>query len=126
MVVDLPIRVQGLDDNGCVAVYSSVSGFFRFIAVDGDTAYCQEPIEKKAALWVGNVFKADDKRMKLTLVRLGQTPGKKPFLEVHNPTDEAIRTVIISPPNTPLFGGFRRDVEVPAGDSIRIGDLEKE
>ena len=126
MVVDLPIRVQGLDDNGCVAVYSSVSGFFRFIAVDGDTAYCQEPIEKKAALWVGNVFKADDRRMKLALVRLGQDPGKKPFLEVHNPTDEAIRTVISSPPNTPLFGGFRRDVEVPAGDSIRIGDLEKE
>ena len=66
---------------------------------------------------------AGDKRLKLTLVHLGQATGKKPFLEVHNPTDAPIRPLITSPPPTPTFGGFRRPVEVPAGDSIRLTDL---
>ena len=66
------------------------------------------------------VFVAQDERVKLTLVRLGQAPGKKPFLEVHNPTDEPITAEVHSPAHAPLFGGFRQTVEIPAGDSIRI------
>jgi len=124
MICDLPIRVRGVEDNGCAAVWSSRSRFFRFIAVADGAAWLQEPIERKATLWIGNVFAADDPRLKLTLVRLGQAPGKKPFLEVHNPTDEPIRTAIASPPHAPLFGGLRRTVEIPPGDSIRVTDLE--
>jgi len=124
MICDLPIRVQGLEDNGCAAVYSSRSKFFRFIAVADSTAYLQERIDEGATLWIGNVFAAQDKRLKLTLVRLGQAPGKEPFLEVHNPTDEAIKTVVYSPAHAPIFGGFRRTVEVPAGDSIRLAGLK--
>ena len=74
-------------------------------------------------MWVGNVFAAQDKRLRLTLVRLGQAPGKKPFLEVHNPTDAPIRTVVSSPPHAPVFGGFRREVTVPSGSSIRLTAL---
>lgn len=124
MICDLAIRVRGLADNGCAAVFSSRNPFFRFIAVAGETAYLQEPTEKRAALWIGNVFTAADPRVKLTLVQLGQAPGKAPFLEVHNPAAEAIRTVISSPPHTPLFGGFRREVAVPAGSSIRLTGLK--
>ena len=125
MICDLPIRVRGIQDNGCAAVWSSRSRFFRFIAVADGAAWLQEPIDKKATLWIGNVFAAGDPRLKLTLVRLGQAPGRKPFLEIHNPTDEAIRTAITSPPHAPLFGGFRHPIEVPAGSSIRLTDLPK-
>ena len=123
MICDLPIRVRGVQDNGCAAVHSSRNPFLRFIAVADGTAWLQEPIERATTLWIGNVFVAGDKRLKLTLVHLGQAPGKKPFLEVHNPTNAPIRTTIASPPHTPTFGGFRRQVEVPAGDSIRVADL---
>jgi hypothetical protein len=123
MACDLPLRVRGLDDNGCAAVHSSRNGYHRFVGVADGTAWFQEPTEQQAALWIGNVFRADDKRLKLTLVHHGQAPGKPPFLEVHNPTDEAIRTTITSPPRTPLFGGFRRNVEVAPGSSIRLADL---
>lgn len=132
MICDLPIRVRGIEDNGCAAVYRLVSrggdapptGFHRFIAVADGTAWLQEPTEQAATLWVGNAFVASDKRLKLTLVVHGQAPGKKPFLEVHNPTDEAIKAVISSPPHCPLFGGLRREVEVPPGSSVRLLDLK--
>ena len=130
LICDLPIRVRGIQDNGCAAVYSSRNKFHRFVAVaDGapgagdGSAWLQEPIEKAATLWIGNVFLASDKRLELTLVALGQAPGKKPFLEIHNPTDEAIKAVITSPPHCPDFGGFRREAEVPPGSSIRLSDL---
>jgi len=125
MICDLPLRVRGIQDNGCAAVYSKAASFFRFIAVADGVAYCQEPIEKTTTLWIGNVFVAADQRVKLTLVRHGQAPGKLAFLEVHNPTREPIRTAIQSPAHAPIFGGFRRSVMVPAGDSVRLGDLER-
>ncbi len=120
MICDLPIRVRGIEDNGCAAVFSSRNNFHRFIAVSDGTAWFQEPTERAATLWVGNVFLASDKRLKLTLVVHGQAPGKKPFLEVHNPTNEAIKAVITSPPHCPLFGGFRQEADVPPGTSVRL------
>lgn len=124
MICDLPIRVRGIEDNGCAAVLSSRNGFHRFIAVSDGAAWLQEPTEKAATLWIGNVFVASDKQLKLTLVVHGQAPGKKPFLEVHNPTDDGVKAIVTSPPHCPLFGGLRREVEVPAGGSLRVWDLE--
>ncbi|MBL7222760.1 MAG: hypothetical protein ISS72_02805, partial [Candidatus Brocadiae bacterium] len=123
MICDLPIRVRGVEDNGCAAVYTSRGKFFRFVAVANGAAQFQQSIERPVTMWVGNVFAAQDKRLRLTLVRLGQAPGKKPFLEVHNPTDAPIRTVVSSPPHAPVFGGFRREVTVPSGSSIRLTAL---
>jgi hypothetical protein len=124
MICDLPIRVRGIEDNGCAAVCSSRNSFHRFIAVSDGTAWLQESMEKPVTLWIGNVFFASDKRLKLTLIVHGQAPGKPPFLEVHNPTGGAIRATVTSPPHTPLFGGFRREVEVPPGAGLRINDLK--
>ena len=123
LICDLPIRVRGIADNGCAAVYASANPFHRFIAVADGTAWLQEPIEKRTTLWIGNVFAADRPELDLTLVALGQAAGREPFLEIHNPTDQPIRAAITSPPHCPLFGGFRREVDVPPGDSIRITGL---
>jgi len=123
--IDLPIRVAGLDDNGCVAVSSHVRPWFRFVPVVGDTAYLQESIDDANEMWVGNVFVSDNKHVKLTLVVDGQPEGEKPFLEIHNPTDKAIQTKVWSPPHTPRFGGRSATVKVPAGDSVRLELDEK-
>ncbi len=45
-------------------------------------------------------------------------PGRSARLEVHNPTDCAVRTVVVSPPHAPLFGGPRLTAAVPAGSSV--------
>lgn len=117
-MIDLPIRVSGLEDNGCAAVYVKDRGFFRFVSVVGDTAYFQEPIDKGTQMWVGNPFVCDNKNVKITIVVDGQTPGKAPLLEVHNPTAKTLTTRIYSPPNTPLFGGMSQTVQLPKGDSV--------
>lgn len=130
LIIDLPIRVQGLDDNGCAAVYSTRRPWFRFVPVIKDppssefrsagTAYFQEPIEEANEMWVGNVFLADNKDLKMTLVVDGQADGAKPFLEINNPTEKEISSTVRSPSGTPLFGGLAVPVKIPAGDSIRV------
>ena len=117
-IIDLPIRLQGIEDNGCVAVYSTVRPFFRFASVAEGSAWFQENVDGGSTIWAGNVFLSDNKALKLTLACDGLAPGRAPCLEVHNPTDEVVRTVIISPPHAPLFGGMRLTATVPAGASV--------
>ena len=89
---------------------------FRFVAVDKETAYFQEPILPAAEIWVGNPLVAADKRVRLALVMDGQAgqaaPGRNP--QPHRP---GIETEITSPPHTPILGGLRTMVRLPAGDS---------
>ena len=119
LLIDLPVRVQGLADNGCTAVYSTKLPRFRFIPVDAeDTAWLTEAIDQKNELWVGNVFTCDNKEIKLTLVLDGQADGAPPLLEVHNPTDQPLSATLKSPPHTPLFAGVSSAVTVSAGDSV--------
>jgi hypothetical protein len=119
-MVDLPIRVQGLQDNGCAAVYSTKRPWFRFIPVVGDTAYFQEPIEAANTMWVGNIFVCDNPAVKLTLVIDGQAEGAKPFIEAHNPTEQVITATLHSPEHTPVFGGSNVRITIPAGASIHL------
>jgi hypothetical protein len=120
LIMDLPLKIENLEDNGCTAVYSTKRPWFRYVPVVAGTAYFQEPILPKNDLWVGNVFVCDNKAVKLTLVVDGQAAGKPPWLEVHNPTDQAITATLASPLHTPLFGGISARVTIPAGDSLRL------
>lgn len=118
LMIDLPIRVHGLLDNGCAALYSTLRPWFRYVPVDEHgTAWFQESIDRANSMWVGNVFVCDNSDVKLTLVVDGQTEGAPPFLELHNPTDHEITTSIHSPANTPIFGGISADLVLSAGDS---------
>ncbi|HEY3418900.1 MAG TPA: hypothetical protein VGM23_18655, partial [Armatimonadota bacterium] len=120
LTIDLPIRVRGLENNGCVAVYSTLRPWYRFVPVDTEgTAWLQESIEQKNELWVGNVFTCDNNAVKITLVVDGQAEGASPFVELHNPTDKDITASLRSPAHAPLFGGMSASVKIPAGDSVR-------
>ncbi len=119
--IDLPICVRGLDDNGCIAVYSSLRPWLRYVGMATDGAvYFQEPLEKENRIWVGNVFLADNKAIKMTLVMDGQEPGREPYLELHNPTDRDITTKVWSPAHTPRFGGNSFTITIPAGSSLFV------
>lgn len=119
-IIDLPIRVKGIEDNGTAAIFTSKRPWFRFVSVSNNTAYFQEPIERGNKIWAGNIFVARNKNIKMTVVVDGQGKGKKPFIEIHNPTYKDIKTTIWSPEKTPLFGGLKYEVKVPAGSSIKI------
>jgi len=117
-IVDLPIRVRGVQDNGCAAVHSTARPWFRWVGVWEGAAYFQENVDKGSEIWAGNVFTSDHKDIRLTLLTDGQAEGKPPVLEVHNPTDAAVTTTVTSPPYAPVFGGTRLKVTVPAGSSV--------
>jgi len=119
-IVDLPIRVQGIEDNGCAAVYSTARPWFRWVGVAEGSAWFQESVDKGSEIWAGNVFVCDNKEVKLTLVRDGIAEGRQTFLEVHNPTDKAIKATITSPEHAPLYGGTRLIVDAPAGTSVTV------
>jgi hypothetical protein len=124
LMIDRPLRIEGIEDNGCVAVYA-VNGnpweqHFRFVGVFENAALFQHDTDHGPTLWVGNPFYAENAKLRLTLVADGLRSGERPFLEVHNPTDAAVMTVIRSPRHTPRYGGFSKRVRVPAGDSIFV------
>ncbi len=118
-VCDLPFRVEGVADNGCAA-YFEKNGAARYLyaPVENGALYFQTSTEKGADIWCGNVFLASDMNLKLNLTVDGQSPGKPPKLEIHNPTDAAIRATVHAPDSAPLFGGTRFQIEVPAGGSV--------
>ncbi len=119
-IIDLPISVDGIRDNGCAAVYGTKHRWFRWVGVAEGKAWLQEDVDKGSDLWIGNVFVADDDRLKLTLVDQGQAEGKQSFLEVHNPTDASVSVTVTSPPHAPEYGGTRLDVQVPAGSTTVV------
>jgi hypothetical protein len=115
MYLDLPVRIRGLADNGCVAFFEKKLGHFIFVpTVDGDALF-QVAIDEGVDVWAGNVFVCDPPDLTLTLTGADE---KKAQLEVHNPTDTPRRARITSPAHTPLFGGHAQEVDVPAGDSV--------
>jgi hypothetical protein len=118
LIIDLPIRVTGLEDNGCAAVYTSRRPWFRFVPVCDGTAYFQESLDVANDLWVGNILLADHPAVKLTVVVDGQAEDRSPLVEVHNPTDQAIQTTLRSPTHAPVLGGLHQQVNVSAGQSL--------
>jgi hypothetical protein len=124
LMIDRPLRIEGVEDNGCVAVYAMKGNpweqHFRFVGVFENAALFQQNTDHGPTLWVGNPFYAENAKLRLTLVADGRRSGERPFLEVHNPTDAAVTTFVRSPQHTPHYGGFSKSIRVPAGDSIVV------
>ena len=116
-IVDLPIRVAGIEDNGCAAVHSTKRPWFRWVGVAEGHAWFQEDVDRGSEIWAGNVFVCSDKAVRLTLIDQGLAAERAPLLEVHNPTDTTVDVVLTSPTHTPVYGGLRLRVAVPAGSS---------
>jgi hypothetical protein len=119
-IIDLPIRLEGIEDNGCVAAFSTARPLLRWVGVAEGCAWFQENVDQGSEIWAGNVFVCDQKTVKMTLVCDGLARGRPSFLEVHNPTDQAIQATVTSPSHAPLFGGTRLVVAVPAGSSVIV------
>ena len=127
-VCDKPYRIRNVRDNGSAAYYE-LNGSRRFIfaPVDDNVMYFQSRVDDGAKIWAGNIFLAEHPALKMTLVWSGLAPESQPWLEIHNPTQELIRTKLHSPHGTPHFGGMSFVVEIPAGSSIKqpLAPLDK-
>jgi hypothetical protein len=124
LLINRPLRVEGVQADGCAAVYvldgAAWERRFRFVGVFEGAALFQQDTDRGARVWAGNPFYTEAEGLKLTLVVDGLAAGEKPFVEVHNPTDRAVSTVLRSPAHTPVYGGLAKKVTVPAGDSVFV------
>ncbi|MBU4274146.1 MAG: hypothetical protein KKA28_20145 [Planctomycetes bacterium] len=117
MVIDLPVRIKGVVDNGSVAFYEKKIGYFIFVpVVDGDALF-QVAIDAGVDVWAGNVIVSEQPGLKFTLI---ETNDRQARLEVHNPLDKVVHTKLMSPTNTPLIGGWVAELDVPQGDSVYV------
>lgn len=74
-------------------------------------------MERSSEVWLGNVFIASDPAVRMTLVpKMAGLP--EGFLEVHNPTDQALKVKVMSPAGTPNYGGVTFELELPVGTSV--------
>jgi hypothetical protein len=117
MVIDLPVRLRGVQDNGCLAFFERKLNHFVFVPALERDALFQVAIDEGVDVWCGNVFVSDRPELRLTLIGADE---KVPRLEVHNPTDGPLRAKLLSPPHAPRFGGWSGEVEVPAGSSVVV------
>jgi hypothetical protein len=117
-IQDVPIRVAKLDDNGVAMIYSALDKAYKPIAFSDGLAYTAAPMEKLNEVWVGNVFIASDPAIRMTLVPAMKNLPQA-FLDVHNPTDRALRVTVRSPQGTPLYGGQSYELTLPAGASVQ-------
>jgi len=117
MAIDLPVRLRGVEDNGCLAFFEKRLDHFVFVPAVEGRALFQVAIDEGVDVWCGNVFVSDRPELRLALVGADE---KHPRLEVHNPTDEPLSAHLGSPPHTPRFGGWSAQVDVPAGSSITV------
>ncbi|MCL2518783.1 MAG: hypothetical protein FWF15_09490 [Oscillospiraceae bacterium] len=129
MMIDLPIKVKGIIDNGSAAVYSAAHPFYRYIGVGNfgdvrDTAILQEKIDGGGKVWIGNIFLSDNPDIKFTVADCGIWNDPTPFVEMFNPTDADITTTITCPDNVPALeielAGKSIIVTIPAGASIKV------
>ncbi len=118
-ICDQAFKVSGIEDNGAAGYYEeNGKQCFIFAPVLNGTMYFQSGGDKPSAIWCGNLFISNRKELRMTPVLSGISPGEKPFLEIHNPTEESVSAVISSPPGAPYFGGTEFQVRVPAGQSL--------
>ncbi len=124
LMIDRPLRIEGIEDNGCAAVYAVTGNSweerFRFVGVFESAALFQHNTDHGPTLWIGNPFYTENAKLRLTLVADGLRSGERPFVEVHNPKDVPVKTILRSPEHTPRYGGFSKQITVPAGDSILV------
>jgi hypothetical protein len=118
LVSSLPIRVGGLRDTWTCVLYDRALGKARPVGALEGAAWATVCLGGERDLFIGHPVVADSPKV---VVQVTQTGEKAWRLEVHNPTDDEIRTVVRKNPHfDPLKDRPFKDeaLEVPAGASV--------
>jgi len=122
----LPLVVEGLNDRWTAVHYERRARRYRPIGMHEGRAYSHlnltGPKPAPVVLFVGHPFTCDRDEMFLTLVQTGK---RELLLQVHNPTDRDVSTVIRRSKWFDLADRDEIKVQVPAGDSVTIRPLTR-
>ena len=108
-----PVRVKGLVDNG-TAYFTDGNRVWKPMAFYRGLAYAEVPLEEARTWWFGNLYVADDTNLRMTFIP-AMTGHPKSELQVFNPTDGAVNTVVRG-----MRSGENLKLSVPAGGFVSI------
>lgn len=112
---NLGAQVSGLNGNWS-AVLQDSAGRTRIIPVEDGVGYAVLRAEEEGKrLFIGHPFTADNPQVMLSLAR--SKDWKTWVVEIHNPTDEALRVKVTT---NPLVQGLKLNetLQLPAGSSV--------
>jgi hypothetical protein len=113
----LPVAVAGVNYNWPAAVIRPGQAPDPIDVFEGK-ARARLDVTQAGPFYIGNTLVADNPRLRLAVL---EWTGNSITLEVHNPTDTAIKTVIHTVPQVRDRFQMQREVEIPAGTTQIIG-----
>ncbi|HEY3416362.1 MAG TPA: hypothetical protein VGM23_05705 [Armatimonadota bacterium] len=119
LCMPIPIRLAGLHDAWSAVVAERSGKWYRPIPVrDGVGHLSLDTRKADQALFIGHPITCDRKDIRLTLIPDGQGHFG---IEVHNPTEKEVKTVLRVTPDNGIFPGRPpAEVTIPAGASITL------
>jgi len=118
LVSSLPIRVSGLNDRWSACLLDRAQGKARPVGMFEGQAWATVSLSQSLDLFVGHPVTADNPDVWLQVTQTGAEAWK---VEVHNPTDQALRVTVRKNPHfDPLKGkAFTEEtMDIPAGSSV--------
>lgn len=116
LVSSLPIRVAGLNDGWSAVLYDRRLSKARPIGVWEGSAWATVVLSGAADLFVGHPVVANNSQVRLQVTQVADDRWR---VEVHNPTDAALRvTVTPDPAFDPLQDQPAFTADIPAGASV--------
>ncbi len=114
---NLPIVVRGVSDRLPCGIWESKGTSMREIGVYQGAAYATvDTRAQDSELYVGNLLQCSSPDLRVSMV-----PTVAGYLmEVHNPTEMAVKAVVSGNPSFPPLRGWKAEVTVPAGSSVRL------
>ncbi len=114
----LPLRIEGINWNWPAAVWQP--GLKTSIVAFGvfeQNGWARLDVTHGGPFYAGNVVLADDPRLRISLMKWD---AKTIAIEVNNPTDAKLTTVVRTPSEITDRFALRETIEVPAGTSLRL------
>lgn len=113
----LPMEITGLTDHCTAAMVNNTRKEWLPIGVAAGFAYATLDTKPGASdVFVGNVLACTNPDLWVTLL----PEGEGFVMDVHNPTDQAISATVMIPDNLWMIRGGKKQVEVPAGTTLRV------
>ncbi len=120
IISSLPIMVSGLNDNWTSFLFDRTLKKARPIGMLEDKTWARLLLHGKLNVFAGHPISCDQEEVILTLVQSDESSW---LLELHNPTDKAIKTIL---KKNPFFDPLKdkliqiEPIDLPAGQSITI------
>jgi hypothetical protein len=116
LISSLPIRVGGLNDRWSACLLDRAQGKARPVGMFEGQAWATVSLNGALDLFVGHPVIADNPEV---YIQVTQTGADSWSIEVHNPTDQAIRTTIRPNPHFDLLRALPEEaLDLPPGSSV--------